>query len=229
MKAEKKNKRQMISKIKSAISYLKIDELDKELSKFIETNYKFYFECLTNTNISYANSNSFKITSMDNSEFKLTMIPDSVAPEKIIIELINLDGKSIQSYTINYLSNNNVKLIKRSSLMTNDLNGNTRLQKKYIEKTFKNGKLYNEKKLDNYIGDTDNNCSRETITFYPNLDDAYVKSQISIGMDDSIYPTSIRYVKYDGKEVKLISQTEFDNATINLKRDKVLTIGKKCA
>lgn len=229
MKAEKKDKRQMVSKLKSALSYLRLEEIDKELSKFINTNYNFYFECLTNTNISYVNSNGFKLVSMDNSEFKITMIPDSVTPEKIVIELTNLDGNSKQSYTINYLSDNNIKVTKRTSLCTNDLNGNSKLQKKYIERTYKNGKLYTEKRLDNYIGDTDNNCSRETTIFYPNLNDTYVKSQISIGMENSIYPTSIRYLKYDGKDVKSISQSEFESTTLVLRKDKVLSIGKLCA
>lgn len=229
MKAEKKSKKQTIVNLKNALSYLHLDDIDKELSQFIETNYKFYFESLTNTNISYANANGFKIISTDNSEFKLTMIPDSVTPEKIIVELINLDGNSIQSYTVNYLTDNKVKIINRSSLNTIDLSGNTRLQKKYVEKTYKNGKIYSEKRLDNYISDTDNNCSRETRTFYPNLDDTYVKSQISIGMENSIYPTSVIYVKFDGKSVKAISQTEFESSTLILKKDKVLTIRKICA
>lgn len=229
MKAEKKSKKQLIVKLKNALSYLHLEDIDKELSKFFETNYKFYFECLPNTYISYANENGFKLVNSNNSEFNLTMIPDSVNPEKIIVELINLEGDSIQSYTVKYLTNSTIKVIKRCSLKTNDLNGIERLQKKYEEKIYTNGKLYSEKRLDNYVSDTDNNCSRETTTYYSNLDDTYVKSQISIGMENSIFPTSIRYVKYDGKSVKSISPTEFNNYILTFRKDKVLTIGKICA
>ena len=218
IKSLKEEKKELVEQVKKSLSYLHFEYLDKDLYTFINNNFNFYFECL-NTDISYANANGYKIT----------MIPDSVKPEKIIVELINLNGNSIQSYTVNYLVNNVVNVIKRTSLKTNDLNGNNRVQKSRIEKVYKNEKLYVEKRFDNYISDTDNNCSREIVTYYPNLDETYVKSQISIGMDDSIYPSSIRFVKYDGKTVKSISQSEYKCSTNLIKKDKVLSICKKCA
>jgi hypothetical protein len=228
IKTLKEDKKQLVEQVMSSISYLHLEYIDSELNSFINNNFKFFFECM-NADISYANTNGFKIINKDGSEYKITMIPDSVKPEKIIVELVNLNGNSIQSYTINYLTNNVINVIKRTSLKTNDLKGNERLQKSHIEKVYKNDKLYREKKLDNYVSDTDNNCSRETVTYYPNLDDTYVKSQISIGMDDSIYPTSIRYIKYDGKNVKSISPSEYRLSTNLLRKDKVLSICKKCA
>ena len=54
-------------------------------------------------------------------------------------------------------------------------------------------------------------CTKETTTYYPHLDEEYVKSQISIGMTNSIYPTSVRCEKYNGEEVKSISLNEFNN------------------
>lgn len=228
IKTLKNEKKQLVEQVMKSISYLHLNYIDNDLNNFINNNYKFFIECI-NSDISYANGNGFKIVNKDNSEYRITMIPDSVKPEKIMVELINLNGNSIQNYTINYLTNNVINIVKRTSLKTNDLKGNERLQKSYIEKVYKNEKLYREKRLDNYVSDTDNNCSRETTTYYPNLDDAYVKSQISIGMDNSIYPTSIRCINFDGKNAKSISLSEFNSSTNLLKKDKVLSICKKCA
>lgn len=227
MNFNKKNRKESVKSIKDALTYLNLEQINNKFGDFVNTNYNFFFEQVDKPNILFVDSNSFKIAKGDNSEFGIEFIPNCISPKRIIVNLINLNEDSEQSYNVHYGENDVIKIIHRHNLKINQYNVNEKLHKKYEEFEYVNLKLRYNKKIENIISTNDFSCSRETIIYYPNLNNEYIKSQISIGMDNSFYPTSIRFEKFNGEDVKSISLNEFNNIVNNkIIKNKILKLKK---
>lgn len=228
MNFNKRNGKNSVKNIKEALTYLDLEQLNNKFSDFVNTNYNFFFEQSDNPNIVFANDNSFKIIKRDNSEFGIEFIPNCISPKKIIINLINLEGNLEQSYIVKFNSDDVIKIINRRNLKINQYNNDEKIHKKYEEFEYVNSKLRYNRKIENVIGIiNDYSYSKETTIYYPNLNKEYIKSQISIGIDNSFYPSSVRCEKYDGEEIKSISLEEFNNIVNNkITKNKILKLKK---
>ena len=228
MKFNKKNGTNSVVDIKNALTYLHLDSIDKQFSEFVEKNFDFFYVQTDKPSISFVNNNSFKLVREESSEFSVTFVPNCISPEKIMVELINLDGDSVLSYTINYIDEDTLEIIRRHSLRINDIYSNKKTHKKYEKTRYVNSRIAYKRSIENIVcEENDNSCSKEITIYYPNFDERYVKSQISIGMENSFYPTSVRYEKFDGKSVKSINETEFNNLKVKKhSKNKVLKINK---
>lgn len=207
-----KNRKKSVKNIKDALTYLNLGQIDNKLNNFVNVNYDFFFEQTEKPNIKFANETGFELSKGDNSKFSIEFVPNCISPKKITVKLINLYGDSNQSYTVEYDENDAVKIIHRHNLKTIQYDMVEKLHTKYEESEYINSKLKYNKRIDNIVSTMNElSCTKETTTYYPHLDEEYVKSQISIGMTNSIYPTSVRCEKYNGEEVKSISLNEFNN------------------
>ena len=207
-----KNRKKSVKNIKDALTYLNLGQIDNKLNNFVNVNYDFFFEQTEKPDIKFVNENRFELSKTDNSRFSIEFVPNCISPKKIIVKLINLYGDSNQSYTVEYGENDVIKIIHRHNLKTIQYDMNEKLHNKYEESEYVNSKLKYNKRIDNIVSTMNElSCTKETTTYYPHLDEEYVKSQISIGMTNSIYPTSVRCEKYNGEEVKSISLNEFNN------------------
>lgn len=228
MKFNKKNRKKSVKNIKDALTYLNLEQIDDKFNNFVNTNYNFFFEQPDKPNIIFANENGFELGKGYNSKFSIEFTPNCISPRKITVKLINLYGDSIQSYTVQYGENNVIKIIHRHNLKTSQFDNNEKLHNKYEEFEYINSKLRYNKRIDNIVSiKNDVSCSKETTIYYPYLNEEYVKSQISIGMINSAYPTSVRCEKYNGEDIKSISLNEF-NSIVNRNNinNKVLKLSK---
>ena len=207
-----RNRKKSVKNIKDALTYLNLGQIDNKFNNFVNINYDFFFEQTEKPDIKFVNENGFELSKADNSRFSIEFVPNCISPKKIIVKLINLYGDSNQSYTVEYGENNVIKIIHRHNLKTIQYDMVEKLHNKYEESEYINSKLKYNKRIDNIVSTMNElSCTKETTTYYPHLDEEYVKSQISIGMTNSIYPTSVRCEKYNGEEVKSISLNEFNN------------------
>ncbi len=207
-----RNRKKSVKNIKDALTYLNLGQIDNKFNNFVNINYDFFFEQTEKPDIKFVNENGFELSKADNSRFSIEFVPNCISPKKIIVKLINLYGDSNQSYTVEYGENNVIKIIHRHNLKTIQYDMVEKLHNKYEESEYINSKLKYNKRIDNIVSTMNElSCTKETTTYYPHLDEEYVKSQISIGMTNSIYPTSVRCEKYNGEEIKSISLNEFNN------------------
>lgn len=207
-----RNRKKSVKNIKDALTYLNLGQIDNKFNNFVNINYDFFFEQTEKPDIKFVNENGFELSKADNSRFSIEFVPNCISPKKIIVKLINLYGDSNQSYTVEYGENNVIKIIHRHNLKTIQYDMVEKLHNKYEESEYINSKLKYNKRIDNIVSTMNElSCTKETTTYYPHLDEEYVKSQISIGMANSIYPTSVRCEKYNGEEIKSISLNEFNN------------------
>lgn len=228
MKFNNRNRKKSVRSIKDALTYLKIEQIDNKFKNFVNTNYKFFFEQAENPNITVIDENKFEICNGDNSCFGMEFVPNCISPKKIVVKLDSLYGNSKQSYTVQFCENDIIKIIHRHNLKINQFDNSEKFHSKYAEFEYVNSKLRYNKEIDNIVSTkSDVSCSKEITTYYPNLNEEYVKSQISIGMMNSVYPTSIRFEKYNGEDIKSISLNEFNNI-INRKKNsnKILKLSK---
>lgn len=206
------------NQIMNALELLDINSLDNEISNFIYSNFNYF---INNTQDTILKDNELVIISKDNGIFKVSLIPNCVAPTTVYIELVNMENNFVQSYEINYLEKekNSVKVTYKKYL--NVLNN----QSKTTMITFyDNNKKTFTKKNDSFTSLNnlkDRNCSREIKRYYYNIDNKYVEQTISVGMPNSYFPTSIMYTKFDGKDKVRINQSEFSTLRYR-KNNKVL-------
>lgn len=218
---------ELLQKIESSLNYLGIRKIDKNIGQFFETNYNHFFSNSENSDIKYVSEDGF-IICKDNSTFKLKMTPSYIYPDKICMELYNLDNKFIQSYVIEFLdsSANMIKIIERKhyNIQSND---NQKLKKRILSTIYLNSNKYYEKKLEVEV-DSDDVYSTETNTWYPRLDDTFVKSYISLG-EISKQQSSILYEKGDLDSTTPITEKEFKFLLNKNNSSKSFKKYKKCA
>ena len=206
------------NKVMNVLKLLEIENIDNNVSNFLYSNYNYY-----NNNVKdiIVKDNEFIIISNDNSMFKVALLPSCLKPTKIYMELVNMDNNFVQSYEIDYLEKekNSVKITYKKYF--NILNN----QHKTTMVTFyDNNRKTFVKKNDNFTSFNnlkDKSCSREIKRYYYNMDNNYVEQTISVGMDNSYFPTAIEYTKYDGKDIVKINHTDFTTLRYR-KNNKVL-------
>ena len=208
-----------ISTIINSIKLLELNQLDGNIARFLSDNFNYFMK---HPKDSIVKENEFVLVSTDDSIFKISLLPNYITPTSVYIELINMNSEFIQNYTIEYLNDerNSVKTTYRKYM--NCLNNQN---KTTVTTFYDNGKKTFIKKYETFMEDNnikDRSCSRETKTFYYNLDNKYVESQISVGMPCSYFPTNIQYTKYDGDKIIKISQSEFSTLRYRKKTNKVL-------
>lgn len=208
----------MDKKIMNSLELLDLKNLDIEIYNFLHYNFNYFNNNLKDISIK---DNEFTIISNNNGMFKVSMIPNILTPTSIYIELVNLDSNYVQSYTIDYLEKekNSIKVTYKKYLNVLNNQSNTTIVTFYDNnrKTF----IKKNDSFTSFNSIRDNSCSRESKKYYYSNDEKYVEQVISVGMVNSIFPTSISYSKYDGKDISKIGQQEFSTLRYR-KNNKIL-------
>lgn len=218
MKIGRRNKKEELIKMSESFDYLKISSLDKSVEQFWKNNFDHFIMKIKSTDIETIGDNGFIINNSNNSSFKIVFYPTIVAPRKISLELTNLDSHLRHSFVIDFLDSNvdMVKIVENACYRS--FNGNC-IRRKKIDTIYISDKKYYQRKVECFLQeslDCENNYSKESIEFYPNLDSCYVKSDILVGTNDG-ETTTASFEKYDGKIKKSITSSEFAE---ELKRKK---------
>ena len=209
-----------IERIMEAVTCLHIEEFDKNLSDFINTNLNYFY--LENQYAYTSDTNEFKIDGDDNSFFSIKLSPNYYNLKHLVIRLNNLEGMLSQSYHVDY-NDNEVAVQYKKQFVNNDINDNKKITKLNINTKYINGKKKYERRLESSVQEnSDNNFTKEVVIYYPNLDESYVKSEININMFNS----DVAYFKGSNDVCKKISASEFEN--IKAENNKVKIKTRKC-
>lgn len=206
-----------LEKINTALENLDILSIDKFVSNFYTTNSSYYtkYAC----KIKVIPTKSYSISSKNKSKFNIEFIPSYISPTEIVMKLTNLDGNS--SKKVNIKLGENTKVIY-STIISDEINNMKKIHKARVETNYKNSKKSYKKTTELFINEKDcNDYTKEETIYYSDLDDSYVKSIISIGTSNSLYPTSIKYYKGSNISEEQISDIEF-KASIKDNNNKVL-------
>lgn len=216
----------LFEKIKSSLKYLKINKLDGKISKFFESNYNYFFSQEETPFIKYVQEDGF-IVCCNDSTFKLKLTPSYAYPDKICIELYNLNDNFIQGYLIEYLdsSANMVRITERKHYNIN-IDDNQKIKKRITSTIYLNCNKYFEKKTEVRM-DKNDVCSQEISTWYPKLDDSYVKSFVSLG-ESFNQGSKIIYEKGDMNSSTQITEKEFKNIIYGNGSNSLLKKYEKC-
>lgn len=206
------------NQIMNALELLELENLDMDIYNFFHYNFNYF---INETQDTIIKENEFVIISKDGSMFKVSLLPNLLAPTSIYIELVNMNSNFMQSYTIDYLEKekNSVKVTYKKYL-----NYDNNQSKKTITTFYDNNRKTFVNKFESFTEDNnikDRSCSRETKRYYYNIDEKYTEQVISAGMPGSYFPTSVKYTKYDGKDITKITQSEFSTLRYR-KNNKVL-------
>lgn len=206
-----------LEKIDKALDDLDIFDVDKFVSNFYNTNREYYSK--HSDKISVIQNKGFSMTTKDQSKFNLEFIPSYISPSKIIMELSNLNGNSIKKVIV--VLGEEMKVMYQTTI-TDEIKDSKKIHKADVEVNYKNGKKSYKKISELLVDEIEcKDYSREETIYYPDLDDCYVKSIISIGTANSLYPTSVKYLKGNLESSIEITNLEF-NSSIKYTKNKVL-------
>ena len=210
-----------IEKVNNTLSEIHFFELDNSVVSFFKDNLNHF--CKNAVKIAITKDRGFAMTTSDYSIFKIEFIPSYVSVNRINIELKNLGGIHTNRYSIVYEYDNTI--ITHQTQFINDIDNDVRISKKYVETKYIDQRQAYQKKIDTLVKkDSFDDYIKQEEIFYPELNDIFYKSIISVGNEMSDNPTSISYTKgYGISNEKQIDVVEFNN-NIHKKQNKVLKI-----
>ena len=208
-----------IERIIEALSCLHIDNLNKNIYNFINTNFNYFY--LENQYTYTSKENDFEIYGDDNSSFRIIISPNYLNIKQVIVELVNLNGMLTQRYNIS-LNGEETDVVYTKQFITNDNENNKKISKLYIDTKYLNNKIKSEKKIETVLKEnSDDNYTKETVTLFTH-DDSYIKTEMNINLLNS----NIKYYKGNNKSCKNITVSEYEYLKSEKYDIKVKT--KKC-